>query len=203
MLLRIDFRGFGQVKSALARIGVTLFINWLVKPFSRRCSAGCLSAVIYLRRGCQPISLTAATAGLILLRRAPVRQWCLSGADHQRRPLFHAVAGGAERRYHDFRLCADCWAKLLACPQSSCRGPPVNPPWYCTSLCRLFCPALASLLRRQAVFDNALTKIGPWSMAALLATLVLLFAFQGEAILATAPLVIAPAGGANSDSGAA
>jgi ACR3 family arsenite transporter len=47
-----------------------------------------------------------------------------------------------------------------------------------------------ALLRRgQPAFDQALTRIGPWSIAALLATLVLLFAFQGEAILKQ-PLVI-------------
>ena len=43
---------------------------------------------------------------------------------------------------------------------------------------------------RQAAFDAALQRIGPWSIAALLLTLVLLFAFQGEAILRQ-PLVIA------------
>jgi len=41
----------------------------------------------------------------------------------------------------------------------------------------------------QAAFDAAMAKIGPWSIAALLLTLVLLFAFQGEAILKQ-PLVI-------------
>jgi ACR3 family arsenite transporter len=46
------------------------------------------------------------------------------------------------------------------------------------------------LARGEATFDAALAKIGPWSMAALLLTLVLLFAFQGEAILRQ-PLVIA------------
>ena len=53
-------------------------------------------------------------------------------------------------------------------------------------------PALAqgAAPRGQAAFDAALAKIGPWSIAALLATLVLLFAFQGEAILQQ-PLVIA------------
>jgi len=41
-----------------------------------------------------------------------------------------------------------------------------------------------ALLRRgQQAFDAAMQRIGPWSIAALLATLVLLFAFQGEAIL--------------------
>jgi ACR3 family arsenite transporter len=55
---------------------------------------------------------------------------------------------------------------------------------------------LAQLWRRQLLrqgqtaFDAAMQRIGPWSIAALLATLVLLFAFQGEAILQQ-PLVIA------------
>jgi arsenite transporter len=48
----------------------------------------------------------------------------------------------------------------------------------------------ALLAKGQAAFDATLAKIGPWSIAALLATLVLLFAFQGEAILQQ-PLVIA------------
>jgi ACR3 family arsenite transporter len=48
-----------------------------------------------------------------------------------------------------------------------------------------------ALLRRgQASLDGALAIIGPWSISALLATLVLMFAFQGEAIIAQ-PLVIA------------
>jgi ACR3 family arsenite transporter len=55
---------------------------------------------------------------------------------------------------------------------------------------------LAQLLRKhllkggQAAFDAAMEKIGPWSISALLATLVLLFAFQGKAII-DQPLVIA------------
>jgi ACR3 family arsenite transporter len=46
------------------------------------------------------------------------------------------------------------------------------------------------LSKGQAHFDATMAKIGPWSISALLATLVLLFAFQGEAILRQ-PLVIA------------
>jgi len=48
----------------------------------------------------------------------------------------------------------------------------------------------ALLAKGQEVFDATMAKIGPWSITALLATLVLLFAFQGEAILKQ-PLVIA------------
>lgn len=55
---------------------------------------------------------------------------------------------------------------------------------------------IAKILRKsllskgQVAFDAAMSKIGPWSITALLATLVLLFAFQGEAILKQ-PLIIA------------
>jgi ACR3 family arsenite transporter len=48
----------------------------------------------------------------------------------------------------------------------------------------------ALLARGSAAFEAALAKVGPWSITALLATLVLLFAFQGQAILQQ-PLVIA------------
>jgi ACR3 family arsenite transporter len=46
------------------------------------------------------------------------------------------------------------------------------------------------LARGQEAFDAAMARVGPWSIAALLVTLVLLFAFQGQAILQQ-PLVIA------------
>jgi len=46
------------------------------------------------------------------------------------------------------------------------------------------------LAKGQTAFDAAMEKIGPWSITALLATLVLLFAFQGEAIIRQ-PLIIA------------
>jgi ACR3 family arsenite transporter len=55
---------------------------------------------------------------------------------------------------------------------------------------------LAQLIRKallaqgEAKFEAVMSRIGPWSITALLATLVLLFAFQGEAILKQ-PLVIA------------
>jgi ACR3 family arsenite transporter len=46
------------------------------------------------------------------------------------------------------------------------------------------------LTKGEAHLQAALARIGPYSIAALLVTLVLLFAFQGEAILAQ-PLIIA------------
>jgi len=61
MLLKVDFAALGQVKQHWRGIGVTLFVNWAVKPFSMA-----LLAWIFIRQvfksslsGCRPISSTA------------------------------------------------------------------------------------------------------------------------------------------------
>src|SRR5512137_2904791 len=55
MLLRIDFGALGQVKSHVRGIGVTLAVNWLVKPFSMA-----LLAWIFIRHLFAPWLLAAA-----------------------------------------------------------------------------------------------------------------------------------------------
>src|SRR3989304_1977790 len=70
MLVRIDFGALHQVRSHWKGIGVTLFVNWAVKPFSMA-----LLAWIFVRRGCAPYppagELDSYVAGLILLAAAP------------------------------------------------------------------------------------------------------------------------------------
>ncbi|EDT6402080.1 TPA: arsenic resistance protein [Salmonella enterica subsp. enterica serovar Javiana] len=163
MLLRIDFGALGQVKAHWRGIGVTLFINWLVKPFSMA-----LLGWLFIRYLFAPWlpadQLESYIAGLILLAAAPctamVFVWSrLTNGD----PYFTLSQVALNDAIMIFAfvpvILAQLWRKAL-------------------------------LRKGQTAFDNALTKIGPWSMAALLATLVLLFAFQGEAILQQ-PLVIA------------
>lgn len=125
MLLRIDFGALGQVKAHWRGIGVTLFINWLVKPFSMA-----LLGWLFIRYLFAPWlpadQLDSYIAGLFCW---PPRLYgngvCLEPT-HQRRPLFHAVAGGAERCHHDFRLCADCWAAARLVLNHRAVGHPVN-----------------------------------------------------------------------------
>ncbi|WP_442980212.1 ACR3 family arsenite efflux transporter, partial [Salmonella enterica] len=192
MLLRIDFGALGQVKAHWRGIGVTLFINWLVKPFSMALLGWLF--IRYLFAPWLPVDqLDSYIAGLILLAAAPctamVFVWSrLTNGD----PYFTLSQVALNDAIMIFAFAPIVglllglssiivpWATLLTSVVLYIVVPVI--------LAQLWRKAL--LRKGQAAFDNALTKIGPWSMAALLATLVLLFAFQGEAILQQ-PLVIA------------
>jgi ACR3 family arsenite transporter len=60
MLLKVDFGALGQVRQHWRGIGVTLFVNWAVKPFSMALLAGSSSARSS-PTGCRPTSSTATS----------------------------------------------------------------------------------------------------------------------------------------------
>jgi ACR3 family arsenite transporter len=192
MLLRVDFGALHEVRRHWRGIGVTLFVNWAVKPFSMA-----LLGWIFIRHVFAPYlppgQADSYIAGLILLAAAPctamVFVWSrLTRGD----PLFTLSQVALNDTIMVFAF-APIVALLLGLSA-------ITVPWatLVTSVVLYIVVPVAlsqawrrALLRRgPAAFDRALAAIGPWSIAALLATLVLLFAFQGEAILAQ-PLVIA------------
>ena len=192
MLVKVDFGALHQVRQHWRGIGVTLFVNWAVKPFSMA-----LLGYIFIRHVFAPYlpagQIDSYIGGLILLAAAPctamVFVWSrLSNGD----PLFTLSQVALNDLIMVFAF-APLVALLLGLSS-------IAVPWdtLLTSvvLYILIPVVLAQWLRRallrrgQAAFDAALAAIGPLSMAALLATLVLLFAFQGQAILHQ-PLVIA------------
>jgi len=192
MLLKVDFGALGEVKQHWRGIGVTLFVNWAVKPFSMA-----LLAWIFIRHvfvAWLPAGqLDSYVAGLILLAAAPctamVFVWSrLTGGD----PVFTLSQVALNDTIMVFAF-APIVGLLLGLSS-------ITVPWatlLTSVLLYIIIPVVISqlwrraLLRRgQAAFDTALARIGPLSIAALLLTLVLLFAFQGEAILKQ-PLVIA------------
>jgi ACR3 family arsenite transporter len=192
MLLKVDFGALHQVRQYWRGISITLFINWAVKPFSMA-----LLGYIFIRHvfaDSLPASqLDSYIAGLILLAAAPctamVFVWSrLTGGD----PLFTLSQVALNDTVMVFAF-APIVALLLGISS-------ISVPWatLLTSVVLYIVIPVAvaqvwrrALLKRgQTAFDSALAKIGPLSIAALLVTLVLLFAFQGEAILKQ-PLVIA------------
>ena len=192
MLLKVDFGALHQVKQHWRGIGVTLFVNWAVKPFSMA-----LLGWIFIRQVFAPYlpagQLDSYIAGLILLAAAPctamVFVWSrLSNGD----PLFTLSQVAVNDAIMIFAF-APLVGLLLGISA-------IVVPWdtlVTSVVLYIVIPlALAQLWRRallkkgQAHFDATMAQLGPWSIAALLATLVLLFAFQGEAILRQ-PLVIA------------
>ena len=79
MLLRIDFSSLRQVGRHWRGIGVTLFINWAVKPFSMAV-LGWLFIRLYSRPICLQSSLIATLPGWCCWRQLPVPRWYLCGA---------------------------------------------------------------------------------------------------------------------------
>ena len=191
MLIKVDFAALGEVRQHLKGIGVTLFVNWLVKPFSMA-----FLGWLFIRHWFAPLlpadQLDSYVAGLILLAAAPctamVFVWSrLTGGD----PLFTL----SQVALND-SIMVLAFAPLVAFLLGLSA---ITVPWatlLTSVVLYIVIPViLAQWLRKwllssgQSAFDAALARIGPWSIAALLATLVLLFAFQGEAILKQ-PLVI-------------
>jgi arsenite transporter len=191
MLMKIDFGALGQVRSHWKGIGVTLLINWAIKPFSMA-----LLAWLFVRWLFAPWlpaeQLDSYVAGLILLAAAPctamVFVWSrLSDGD----PYFTLTQVALNDS-----IMVVAFAPLVALLLGLSA---IVVPWdtLLTSVALyIVIPVILAQLWRswllkqgQARFDATLATLGHASILALLATLVLLFAFQGEAILKQ-PLVI-------------
>ena len=192
MLLKIDFSAMKEVLTHSKGIGITLFINWVVKPFSMA-----LLAWIFIRHlfaDLLPIEqIDSYIAGLILLAAAPctamVFVWSgLCGGE----PKFTLSQVAINDAIMLFAF-APLVAFLLGISS-------ITVPWA-TLLLSVFLfiivPVVISqllrkalLLKGQKALDSLLNRIQPVSISALLITLVLLFAFQGQQILAQ-PIIIA------------
>ena len=192
MLVKVDFGALHRVREHVRGIGVTLFVNWLVKPFSMA-----FLGWLFIRHWFAPwlpaAQIDSYIAGLILLAAAPctamVFVWSrLSNGD----PLFTLSQVALNDTIMVFAF-APIVAFLLGISA-------ITVPWstlITSVLLYIVIPVfLAQWWRRsllakgEAAFAAAMEKVGPWSISALLATLVLLFAFQGGAILGQ-PRVIA------------
>ncbi|WP_051938122.1 ACR3 family arsenite efflux transporter [Ferriphaselus sp. R-1] len=191
MLLRVDFGALHGVRRYWRGISVTLFINWAVKPFSMA-----LLGWLFIRHLFAPYlpaaQIDSYIAGLVLLAAAPctamVFVWSrlVNGE-----PLFTLSQVALNDAVMVFAF-APLVALLLGLSS-------IIVPWQTllisVGLYILLPVAIAQLWRRallkrgQVEFEAMLARLGPLSISALLLTLVLLFAFQGQAIVEQ-PLVI-------------
>ncbi|MGO4221090.1 ACR3 family arsenite efflux transporter [Lysobacter sp. TAF61] len=193
MLLKIDFGAMGQVKRHWRGIGVTVFVNWAVKPFSMA-----LLGWLFVRHVFAPYlpadQIDSYVAGLILLAAAPctamVFVWS-NLCDGEPQFTLSQVA------LNDFIMVfafAPIVALLLGISS-------ITVPWSTLLLSvglYIVVPVLvAAVIRRfviqrggQQALDVLLRRLHPVSLAALLLTLVLLFGFQGKQIIAQ-PAIIA------------
>jgi ACR3 family arsenite transporter len=192
MLLRIDFGALHQVKKQVRGIGVTLFINWAVKPFSMALLGWLFIRHVFAAYLPQD-QLDSYVAGLILLAAAPCTAMVFVWSNLVKGDPYFTLSQVALNDTIMIFAFAPLVALLLGMAS-------ITVPWATLLVSVVFyivIPVIiAQWLRRrllaggEAAFNRAMAHIGPYSIAALLLTLVLLFALQGNAIVAQ-PLVIA------------
>ncbi len=192
MLLKIDFAALHEVKQHWRGIGVTLFVNWAVKPFSMA-----LLGWIFIRHLFAPYlpaeQIDSYIAGLILLAAAPCTAMVFVWSHLTKGEPHFTLSQVALNDAIMIFAFAPIVGLLLGLSA-------ITVPWatlFLSVLLYIVIPVLlAQVFRRwllnrgEAVFQATLKRLHPIGISALLATLVLLFAFQGEAILSQ-PLVIA------------
>ncbi|SFM44419.1 ACR3 family arsenite efflux transporter [Halopseudomonas yangmingensis] len=191
MLMKIDFGALHEVRQQKAGLGVTLFVNWAVKPFSMAL-IGWLFIKVLFADWLPADQLDSYMAGLILLGAAPCTAMVFVWSNLcNGNPNFTLTQVALNDLIMVFAF-APIVALLLGVSS-------IPVPWdtlllsvvtYIVIPLAIAQAIRALLLRRgQAAFQAALQRIAPFSIIALLATLILLFSFQGQAIVAQ-PLVI-------------
>ena len=192
MLMKIDFSALHEVYEQRAGMAVTLTINWLIKPFTMA-----FFAWLFLRHvfadWLPAEQLDSYVAGLILLGAAPCTAMVFVWSNLCRGNANFTLSQVAINDLVMVFAFAPIVALLLGVSS-------IPVPWDTLLLSVVMYIVIplaiaqfirARLLRRgEAALPAVLTRIGPFSIVALLATLVLLFSFQGQTIVAQ-PLIIA------------
>jgi len=193
MLLRVDFASLARVGTYWRGIGVTLFINWAVKPFSMAL-LGWLFIGWLFRPWLPEAQIDSYIAGLIILAAAPCTAMVFVWSNLTRGEPNFTLSQVALNDAIMIVAFAPIVGLLLGLSA-------ITVPWdtllLSVVLYILLPVVVAQVVRKrllarggQASLDRLLGRLQPVSLLSLLATLVLLFGFQGEQIIAQ-PLVIA------------
>ncbi|MBB3147283.1 ACR3 family arsenite transporter [Phyllobacterium trifolii] len=193
MLLRIDFAALKEVGSFWRGIGVTLFINWAVKPFSMAL-LGWLFIGWLFRPYLPETQIDSYIAGLIILAAAPCTAMVFVWSNLTKGEPHFTLSQVALNDAIMVVAFAPIVGLLLGLSA-------ITVPWdtlVLSVVLYIVIPVIiAQVIRRQllasagkAGLERLLHILQPLSLVALLATLVMLFGFQGEQIIAQ-PLVIA------------
>lgn len=193
MLVKIDFAALSSVKEHWRGIGVTLFINWAVKPFSMA-----LLGWIFIGWLFKPYlpadQINGYIAGLILLAAAPCTAMVFVWSNLSRGEPHFTLSQVALNDVIMVFAFAPIVGLLLGLSA-------ITVPWNTLVLSvalYIVVPVIVAQITRRRVLaaggqqslDALLRRLQPLSLLALLSTLVLLFGFQGQQILAQ-PLIIA------------
>jgi len=191
MLLKIDFGALGAVQKHWRGVGVTLFVNWAVKPFSMALLGAFFIGHLFASM-LPSDQLQSYIAGLILLAAAPCTAMVFVWSNLCEGEPHFTLSQVALNDLLMVLLFAPLVGVLLGVSS-------ISVPWSTLLLSvalYIVVPVLAAQIWRKVLtasgavhLERTLAALQPLSLAALLATLVLIFGFQGEQILAQ-PMVI-------------
>nr|WP_114393131.1 ACR3 family arsenite efflux transporter [Oleisolibacter albus] len=193
MLLKIDFGSLGSVAQHWRGVGVTLLVNWGVKPFSMALLGSLFIGHLFAPL-LPPDQIPSYIAGLILLAAAPCTAMVFVWSNLCEGEPTYTLSQVALNDLIMVFAFAPLVGLLLGVAS-------ITVPWgtlLLSVLLYIVVPVVAAQLWRRsllarggaAALSRTLSRLQPLSLASLLLTLVLLFGFQGEQILAQ-PLVIA------------
>ncbi|WP_330084721.1 ACR3 family arsenite efflux transporter [Methylocystis iwaonis] len=186
MLMKIDFAALKEVGRHWRGIGVTLFVNWAVKPFSMAL-LGWLFIGHLFRPYLPAEQIDSYIAGLILLAAAPCTAMVFVWSSLTKGEPHFTLSQVALNDAIMIVAFAPIVGLLLGLSS-------ITVPWdtlFLSVALYIIVPVIAAQIARSRLIasggetrlSQALAKIGPLSLVALLATLVLLFGFQGEQII--------------------
>ncbi|HLD65553.1 MAG TPA: ACR3 family arsenite efflux transporter [Pseudomonas sp.] len=192
MLMKIDFGSLGEVYQQRAGMAVTLAVNWLIKPFTMAFLAWLFLRQLFAQ-WLPAEQIDSYVAGLILLGAAPCTAMVFVWSNLCRGNANFTLSQVAINDLVMVFAFAPIVALLLGVSS-------IPVPWDTLLLSVVMyiliplaiAQAIRARLRRrgEAAFQGLLGRIGPFSILALLATLVLLFSFQGQTLIEQ-PLIIA------------
>ena len=193
MLLKIDLKALKGVKQHWRGVGVTLLVNWAVKPFSMAILGWLF--IGYLFRDYLPADqIDSYIAGLIILAAAPCTAMVFVWSHLMRGEPHFTLSQVALNDVIMVFAFAPIVGLLLGLSA-------ITVPWdtlLLSVLLYIVVPLIiATALRRKVLkhkhgyarLEALIKRLHPFSLSALLATLVLLFGFQGKQIIAE-PLII-------------
>jgi ACR3 family arsenite transporter len=192
MLMKIDFAALGQVRAHWRGVGVTLFINWAVKPFSMA-----LLGTLFVGHLFAPLlpsgQIPSYIAGLILLAAAPCTAMVFVWSNLCEGEPHYTLSQVALNDVIMVFAFAPLVGLLLGVAS-------IAVPWdtlLLSVVLYIVVPVIiaqiwrgALVMRGTTALQATLNRLQPLSLAALLTTLVLLFGFQGEQILAQPTVIV-------------
>jgi ACR3 family arsenite transporter len=197
MMVSVDFGALGQVRSQPKGLVITLIVNWLIKPFTMAALAVVFFEYVFAPF-IQPEDATQYIAGLIILGAAPCTAMVFVWSQLTRGDANYTLVQVAANDVIMVFAFAPIVAVLLGVSD-------IIVPWDTLLLSvglYVLAPLAAGALTRalltrgragdaaRATIDAFTARIKPLSVIGLIATVVILFGFQGEVILQR-PAVIA------------